>query len=307
MQREIFQSSLQRARNFLAASQNSDGGWGYQPGKQSFAEPTCYALLALTENLSADERKALENRVLGWLAEHTSTVGSLVAKKQNGNALDLQEVDNWGTIIAFYALRKLDIGADLRQRHLAYLLNTYGNQIDKNTSAMLKLNGDLRAWSWARGTASWVEPTAYAVLALKANQMREHERVKVGEAYLLDRACYDGGWNYGNKEVLQVKLEPMPTNTCFALLALQDIDRNNEIVKKSVAYLEQEIAARQSSMLLALGAMCLSIYERPTEKLLQQLMARQQENGSWRDNMHLTALATLALQMGATTQNIFKL
>ena len=228
-------------------------------------------------------------------------------EKTKWQRLDLQEVDNWGTIIAFYVLRKLDLSVELRQRHLAYLLNTYGNQIDKHTSEMLKLNGDLRAWSWARGTASWVEPTAYAVLALKANQMRDHERVKVGEAYLLDRACYDGGWNYGNKEVLQVKLEPMPTNTCFALLALQDTDRNHEVVKKSVTYLEQEIAARQSSMLLALGAMCLSIYERPVEKLLQQLMARQQENGSWRDNSHLTALATLALQIGATQQNIFKL
>ena len=184
---------------------------------------------------------------------------------------------------------------------------TVGNLLDKKASQELKLNGDLQAWSWARGTASWVEPTAYALLGLKAKGLKGHGRVQVGENFLFDRACYDGGWNYGNKEVLKVVVEPMPTNTCFALLALQDADRNHETIKKSVAYLEQETAARQSSLLLALGILCLEIYGRPVEKLVAGLLSRQQENGSWRDNIHLTALAALALQTAVYEQNIFKL
>lgn len=33
----------------LAAAQNADGGWGYFLGKQSWLEPTVYALLALSD------------------------------------------------------------------------------------------------------------------------------------------------------------------------------------------------------------------------------------------------------------------
>jgi hypothetical protein len=33
--------------DFLEGAQNPDGGWGYAPGRQSWLEPTCYALLAL--------------------------------------------------------------------------------------------------------------------------------------------------------------------------------------------------------------------------------------------------------------------
>src|SRR5690242_16754654 len=42
----VFQSRLA----LLEASQNSDGGWGYFPGKQSWLEPTAFALLALSPN-----------------------------------------------------------------------------------------------------------------------------------------------------------------------------------------------------------------------------------------------------------------
>jgi hypothetical protein len=71
--------------------------------------------------------------------------------------------------------------------------------------------------------------------------------------------------------------------------------------------LEEELAARQSSLLLALGTMCFDIYERPLDKLLTGLLARQQNNGSWRDNVHVTALAALALQAVVHKQNVFKL
>jgi hypothetical protein len=303
MNHAALQSGLQQALEFLAVTQTTDGGWGYGREKQSYTEPTCYALLALAGNKSGQ----MEPRALDWLTAHTNPIGAITLTALPGNAVDLSTVDNWGTILAFFTLQKLGRATELRERYLKYLLNARGNLLDKKVGQELKLNGELQAWSWARGTASWVEPTAYALLGLKAAGLQTHERVKAGDAFLFDRACYDGGWNYGNKEVLKVIVEPMPTNTCFALLALQDADRNHETIIKSVAYLEEEIAARQSSLFLSLGILCLEIYGRPIEKLVANLLARQQENGSWRDNVHLTAVAALALMSAAQGKNIFKL
>ncbi len=304
MNQTPFQSGLQRALAFLTASQSGDGGWGYAPGKQSYAEPTCYALLALRE---PGRQTEAQTRALAWLTAHTNPIGALLVTAQPKDATDLNVFDNWGTMLAGFTLQRAGLAAELRDRYMKYLLNSRGNLLDKKVGQELKLNPDLQAWSWARGTASWVEPTAYALLSLKANGRRYHERVKTGEAFLFDRACYDGGWNYGNKEVLKVVLEPMPTNTCFALLALQDADRQHEVITKSLAYLEQELSQRQSSLLLALGTLCLDIYGRPVDKLLTALLARQQEDGSWRDNVHVTALAALALQAVVQKENIFKL
>jgi len=300
------QNSLQNAVAFLTASQGNDGGWGYAAGKHSYAEPTCYALLALSNHLT-ETLTELQSRALSWLTSHTNQIGSLTVVNQTNGVADLNLFDNWGTILAAFTLQRIGIGAELRGRYLKYLLNSRGNLLDKKVGRDLNLNPDLQAWSWARGTASWVEPTAYALLSLKANGLRDHERVKTGEAFLFDRACYDGGWNYGNKEVLSVVLEPMPTNTCFALLALQDADRQHEVITKSVAYLEKEFSERQSSLLLSLGILCFDLYARPLDKLLAGLLARQQENGSWRDNVHVTALAALALQSAAHKKNVFKL
>jgi hypothetical protein len=289
---------LRRAFDFLTARQQPDGGWGYVAGRQSFAEPTCYALLALAD--TPDHRQR-EERALAWFAHHLSAAGTVALEG------DTSSLDNWGTILAFFTLRRLGLGAELTERYLRHLLRARGNRIDPATSAQLKLNGDLQAWSWVLGTASWVEPTAYALLALKSQGLGGHERVKEAESYLLDRACYQGGWNYGNKEVLGVQLEPMPTITAYALLALQDYARRHEVIKKSLAYLEGELAERQSTLALALGVLCLDVYDRPTEKLISGLVARQEADGGWRGNAHLTALAALALKAVVEGKNVFKI
>ncbi|HYE73681.1 MAG TPA: hypothetical protein VEF04_10130, partial [Blastocatellia bacterium] len=192
-------------------------------------------------------------------------------------------------------------------KYSRFLLSVRGNRVDEASSRMLKLDGNLQAWGWAMGTASWVEPTSYAVLALKVNGQAAHERVKIGEQFLIDRACYKGGWNYGNKEVLDVELEAMPTVTAYALLALQDLNHTQPIIKKSLDYLESELAARQSTLALSLGALCFDIYSRPFEKLVGGLLARQEADGSWRNNYHLTALAALALESASGGRNVFKL
>src|SRR5207249_819591 len=38
---------------FLRTTQNPDGGWGFFPGKQSWLEPTAYALMALHGDASS--------------------------------------------------------------------------------------------------------------------------------------------------------------------------------------------------------------------------------------------------------------
>lgn len=300
-----FNEALRRAQVFLTARQHPDGGWGYAAGTQSFTEPTCYALLALknvTPTHQATTGKGNENssaaKALAWFEKQQTAAGAVRFMDDKMNP------DNWGTILASFTLYRVGIGPELQKACLNYLLGARGNRIKQEVAAPLKLDGDLQGWSWAINTASWVEPTAYAMLALKAQGLRHHERVKTGEAYLLDRACYDGGWNYGNKEVLNVKLEPMPTNTAFALLALQDYQRDHEVIQKSLAWFESELAAHQSTLTLALGALCLQIYDRPFEHLLHSLVARQEADGGWRGNVHLTAVAALALM--AEQQNVFR-
>ncbi len=297
--------SLHKAQAFLASLQNKDGGWGYTAEKRSYAEPTVYSLLALSHYGAALEREQRTSQTLQWLANQTGRAGAIELEKRAQP--DIESFDLWGTIIAYHALTRLKIGHDLSDGYLNILMKARSNQLTPQDVKGLNLNPALQGWSWVIGTAGWVEPTAYALLALKSNGMQADERVKMGQEFLFDRACYDGGWNYGNKEVLAVKLEPMPTNTCFALLALQDADRQHETIRKSLAYLEQEISERQSSMLLALGTLCLNIYGRPTQALMTSLVKRQNENGSWRDNIHLTSLAALALESEVNQRNIFKL
>ena len=85
----------------------------------------------------------------------------------------------------------------------------------------------LHGWPWKPGDSSWVEPTSHALVALK--QAAQHypsaklkDRVRVGEAQLLDVRSRDGGWNYGNAEAFGFDLPSYPETTALALLGLQE-------------------------------------------------------------------------------------
>lgn len=83
----------------------------------------------------------------------------------------------------------------------------------------------LDGWPWTPGTANWVEPTAHALRALRLSLPHHEaaaarERIAIGERLLLDRRCRDGGWNYGNKRVLQEDLPSYSECTALALIGL---------------------------------------------------------------------------------------
>ena len=110
----------------------------------------------------------------------------------------------------------------------------------------------LVGWPWVEGTHSWAEPTAYAILGLRAAGNAEHPRVREGIKLLADRAFAQGGWNYGNTRVLDHTLRPFPATTGIALAALAGEAPNSD-VDAAIAYLTHELPRIRSPLSLAWG------------------------------------------------------
>ena len=111
-------------------------------------------------------------------------------------------------------------------RSVQRLLAVRGHTIkgDPEVQDMFDIDPERVGWPWAEGTFAWVEPTAWAVLALRAAGQGQHPRVIEGVSLLLDRAFDAGGINYGNRRVLGAMTEPIPGPTAIMLLALQGHD-----------------------------------------------------------------------------------
>jgi hypothetical protein len=113
----------------------------------------------------------------------------------------------------------------------------------------------LYGWSWTQGTASWVEPTAYALIVSRcaSEKLLSHDarkRISIAQKMLLDRMCPGGGWNCGNPMVYGVAGEPQVVPTVWALLALRDSGTPES--KKSLDWLEANLGKVQSLASLAL-------------------------------------------------------
>ena len=141
------------------------------------------------------------------------------------------------------------------QNGVKWLVGTSGIETDFAKRAILRVGTilgmvedqrdySLKGWPWKPNTASWVEPTSHAVVALKQaasrisgnNELRE--RVRLGEAQLMDVRCKDGGWNYGNKTARGDDLRSYPETTGIALVGLQgrsDLGSSFDLAKKLLA------------------------------------------------------------------------
>lgn len=212
-------SYLSARLNVLRNNQNSDGGWGYFPGKASWLEPTAYAALALTGDPVADRAWKL---LSSWQLPDGSWKPSSEVS-----------VSSWGTsLCATIAMARNEWGQPLRSG-VNWLVGSTG--IESNwfniilaRIGMVRQERDisLKAWPWKPGNSGWVEPTVHALVALKqaSAQIASRElraRVHMGEAQLMDVRSRDGGWNYGSPAALGVDLPSYPETTALALVGLQ--------------------------------------------------------------------------------------
>ena len=236
-------------QRFLLAGRNPDGGWGYYPGRSSRLEPTCWALLAL--------RDALPEAGLRTVIERWPSEGGLLLERAGGES-------NY----AFHALGLLVLHAfraehaDTNARLIRGLQGVSLFRVDgANTSN--RQNNTLQGWSWIPATFSWVEPTAWALLALKkfrsvAPAQIESGRLAEAEALLIDRGCVQGGWNYGNSNMFGRELHPYVPTTAIALLALQDRSRADAF-HRGVKFLSGSATAEDSAYAMSLAHIALSV------------------------------------------------
>ena len=287
----------------LVASQNRDGGWGAQIGLVSSTETTALATLALGRLDTPDARTSAAAGVR-WLADWQHDDGGWPVSTRVRES-------TWATPLAVIALHELGREGAAAVRGARWLLRRTPRQLGlamsllnrfaPNTMAV-RLNPELKGWAWTDDTAAFVEPTCYALLALK--RLRPHlpgaaviERIDEAERMVYDRMCRDGGWNYGNSMVLGAELWPYADVTALALLALAE-HREREANQRSLAALRSMLQRVDSGLALAWSILCLSAYGEDVTPLRQRLVARYARTG-FLGQTKVVALAMLALSGAA--------
>lgn len=274
----------------LEARQNADGGWGYYPGKHSALEPTAWAMLAFPAESEPWRRASV--LVASWQRPD----GGI----RCGPAID---EPSWAASLALLAWGLNGRRDGAWRRGVDWLLKTEAAKptLLSRLAGMLirqqavEQDPNLRGWPWFAADASWVEPTSFAILALRAAGPPAlpgaAARIHLAERMLLDRRCKDGGWNHGNRRVLGQDLVSFPEPTAAALLALH-ASAGHYPLDPALEYASARSAAGVPPMAAALLRLALRVHGVPTPHLTVPgadfpdnstlaLMAMGEDNGIW--------------------------
>lgn len=273
--------------------------WGYREGELPAAEPLAWAATALIGH----DRTSQAVPLLDELCQLQTAGGAL-------GIYEGQAAPNWGTslaVLAWSAALKSSSPpeAAAAERYRAavvrgcrFLLELKGATI--KPSGEVTHNTMLVGWPWVESTHSWLEPTAFCFLALKAAGMRAHPRADEAVQLMLDRILPGGGCNYGNTIVLDQLLRPQIQPTGIVLLALAGDANQSERVLKSIAWLEQSLDESTTIASLAFAAMGLAAHDRSPVDILSRLeMAAAKPTaamGAALPRRSLAAIATLGAQ-----------
>ena len=290
---------IDQVLNTLIALQNPDGGWGATQGRRSNTEATALAVSALK---SLGERSANDRVLRGtlWLTARQNPDGGWRLN-------DVATAGSWTTALAVIALSAFPEHQKRVLDGARWLLTQEGSKPGILARLILwitgktnvnELNRDLIGWSWVPHSFSWVEPTSYAVTALKKHRAsltdsNVTDRIQQGEAMIYDRMCKGGGWNYGNSKVMDYALWPYPDITAVALIALQD--RSGEAAnQQSLQALRKTAAEVNSGLASCWAAICLSLYGQETREWQSRIEKAFAKTGFLGETKTL-ALALVAL------------
>jgi hypothetical protein len=252
------------ALNYLLSAQNADGGWATKAGAQPSDWTSGLALLAV--------------QVLGK---------TLSSDSDQKTAALLNKCRQAVADGAIYLLRSRADFITEASRIGMFLIN--GTNFDYP-----------RGWSWTPNTFNWVEPTAYAVLAIKMSPLISNNRYQIAiqeaHKYYIDKICSAGGWNYGAPLSVGTHLPPQIVPTAMALMAMNDV--SDPRLAKSISYLNETNDVTTSTLhaqalsILALHAHRIDVKERV--KHLQEQFALHQPVAQ---NLLIAGMCSVAIDL----------
>jgi hypothetical protein len=293
-------------RDVVVRGANADGGWPYYDGHSSRLEPTCWALLALAgANSSGNAAPAIDLAAHGrFLADAQRPDGLLLEPSLRAEGRPNSGF-NGLAVLAMSAVPGL-VSVSMLSSVVNGLLGAKGMQIP--ASEINRQDNQLQGWSWIDGTFSWVEPTTWCMIGLNkapSPPAALRGRLEEGERLLVDRCCAQGGWNYGNSNMLGQDLRPYVPTTALGLMAMQRRASDAAVVR-SLAWLKGHALAEQSAMALSLAHIALVVYDAAPDSMSEHLLA-QWDRTAFLGNRHLTAMALYALTAGSQRGGAFRL
>lgn len=271
---------------------------GYHVGGFPASEPTALAAMACTAHRRNDAGRIAAD----WLS-------SLQARDGSVGVTPSQSKPKWPTSLAILAWMAADRNHRNHRNQHRRGTNLYGTQIKRAVDWILDAHGStvpnkphvghdtmLTGWSWAADTHSWLEPTAYAVLALNRTGKSAHPRTAEGTRLLIDRLLPEGGANYGNTIVLDQPLLPHIHSTGLAMLALANQASEDPRIELSLQYLDRELPTTVPVASLCYGVLGLTAHNRrpaAADRWLQAAHQRELKRGPSPHKLALLALAAL--------------
>ena len=263
-------------------------------------------MLALS--LEPEQYQSVIDRGLQALERHATPDGAYRLSRGREEAI-------WPTSLVLFVQSVLNQQPEQIEKTASALLNRRGQAVDNDEAAAKHdINLTLVGWPWADDTFSWVEPTAWACLALRRVGYGNHPRVEEGLRLLLDRALDEGGINYGNRRIFGRMTDPIPTPTALMLLASQG-QENHPRIATALEYLQRQLADTYLDVEnLCWAKLALDAYRQRSEIAAVLPLLDERINDANRARLEVNWLrpaplreALMALALNTETANPFRL
>lgn len=250
-----------------------DGGFVCRPGGAFQVDSTVWGILA--SRGAVGEQDILEKHRARLIREQGED-GRVWVHREHSESY-------WPTALAILAWQNSPPSQAAQGRAIRFLLETTGAHRPRQSDEPAGHDTLLKGWPWVGGTHSWIEPTALAVIALKATGHGQHDRVHEAIRMILDRQLPHGGWNYGNTLVFWRELHPMPESTGAALAGLAGVV-GQEQVARSISYLQGEVDRLGTPISLGwslLGLAAWDLWPSTGVALVERCLANQTRYGEY--------------------------
>jgi hypothetical protein len=248
-------------------------GFPNRPGGQFRPDATSWAILALE---AAGSTSGIVAKARRLLANAQGKDGRVCVSPQYPDAC-------WPTPLAVLAWHGAPEYDEPRSKAVRFLLEVDQLGVLDGPQTGESHDVTIRGWPWIAKTHPWVEPTAYALMALRVCGCGTHSRTADAVRLLIDRQLADGGWNVGTTVTFGKQMWPTPEATGLGLQALAGFVPK-PAVERSITYLRSQLPALNAPMSLAWAILGLHAWqetlEQPHERILQ-VLGRQEQLGPY--------------------------